>query len=403
MSSICVNEDQPTSLFLLSFKQLDFLVITNLFDRTHTSLTMDASLLFKPMKLGNIEVKHRVALAPMSRRRATPDHLPTAAMKEFYSQRASIPGTLLFTDANLVSPAAGGLLHMTGIWNAEQTALWKDIVDEVHKKGSYIYCQLVGVGRVADQASIELDGITRIGPSAIALEGTPAPKIMTVEEIKQMVQDFANAARNAIAAGFDGVEFDGNNGLIHDQFLQDVTNQRDDEYGGSIENRSRFAYETVKAVSDAVGRERVGYRMSPWSTFWGSMRMEDPIPQFTDAIQKFQQIGIGHIHLIESRICGDTLVESPETLNFAFEAFKGPIIVNGGYTPDSARKAVEERPDRDLMVSFGRSFLANPDFVYRAKNNLALNHYDRPTFYTLGNNGYIDYPFSEEYLASIKA
>lgn len=363
---------------------------------------MDTSLLFKAMKVGNIEVKHRIALAPMSRRRATGDHLPTPIMKEFYSQRAAVPGTLLFTDANLVSPAGSGLLHMSGIWSAEQTALWREIVDEVHGRGSFIYCQLVAIGRVADEKSIELDGITCIGPSAIPLEGAPIPKVMTVAEIKQMVQDFANAAKNAMDAGFDGVEFDGNNGLLHDQFVQDVTNQRDDEYGGSIENRSRFTYETVKAVADAIGSERVGYRMSPWSTFWG-MRMKNPIPQFTNVIKKLQEIGIGHIHLIESRIFGDTLVDGAEKLDFAYNAWKGLILINGGYTPETARILVEEHADRNIIVTFGRSFIANPDLVYRAKHGVELSHYDRPTFYTQEARGYIDYPFSKEYLMSIKS
>ncbi|KFY44258.1 hypothetical protein V495_03546 [Pseudogymnoascus sp. VKM F-4514 (FW-929)] len=362
---------------------------------------MDTSILFKPMKMGSIEVNHRIALAPMSRRRATSDHLPTPIMKEFYSQRAAVPGTLLFTDANLVSAAAGGLLHMSGIWSAEQTALWKEIVDDVHSKGSFIYCQLVAVGRVADEQSIKLDGITRIGPSAIPLEGNPPPHVMSVDEIKQIVEDFANAAKNAMEAGFDGVEIDGNNGLLHDQFVQDVTNQRDDEYGGTIENRSRFAYDSVKAIADAIGAERVGYRMSPWSTFWG-MRMKDPVPQFTDVINKLKEIGIGHIHLIESRICGDQQVEDPETLDFAYKAWDGPILINGGYTPDTARQLAEAHPDRDIMVTFGRSFIANPDLVYRAKHGVAFTHYDRPTFYTQGAKGYIDYPFSENYLASIQ-
>jgi NADPH2 dehydrogenase len=364
-------------------------------------MIMDNSLLFKPVKVGNIKVKHRIALAPMSRRRATAEHLPTPIMKEFYSQRAAVAGTLLFTDANLVSPAASGLLHMSGIWNAEQTAAWKEIVDEVHSKGSFIYCQLVAIGRVADQKSIELDGITRIGPSAIPLEGNPVPKVMTVAEIKQMVQDFANAARNAMAAGFDGVEFDGNNGLLHDQFVQDVTNQRDDEYSGNIENRSRFTYESVKAVAEAIGPERVGYRMSPWSPFWG-MRMKNPIPQFTDVIKKLQDIGIGHIHLIESRISGDTLVDGAEKLDFAYDAWKGPILINGGYTPETARKLVEEHVERDIIVTFGRAFIANPDLVYRVKHGLVFNHYDRPTFYTQDAKGYVDYPFSKEYLASVR-
>jgi NADPH2 dehydrogenase len=204
---------------------------------------------------------------------------------------------------------------------------------------------------------------------------------MTVEEVKQMVDDFANAARNAMKAGFDGVEFDGNNGLLHDQFVQDVTNQQDDQYGGSIENRSRFTYESVKAVADAIGRERVGFRMSPWSTFWG-MWMKDPIPQFTDVINKLKEIGIAHIHLIESCICGDSLVDSAEKLEFAYNAWKGPIFIKGEYMPDTARKLVDDYPNKDIIVTFGRSFIANPDLVYRARHGLALNHYDRPTFYT---------------------
>ncbi|UZJ55583.1 hypothetical protein CBS101457_004903 [Exobasidium rhododendri] len=338
----------------------------------------------------------------MSRRRATSDHRPTPLMKDFYSQRAAVPGTLLFTDANLVSPAAGGLAFMAGIWSDEQTALWKEIVEEVHQKGSFIYCQLVAVGRVADQSVLEGNNIERIGPSSIALEGLPAPKAMTIEEIEQMVQDFVHAAKNAMRAGFDGVEIDGNNGLLHDQFVQDVSNQRNDEYGGSIENRSRFTYESVKAIADAIGPERVGYRMSPWSTFWG-MRMNDPIPQFTDVLEKLQSIGIGHIHLIESRISGDTVVEAPETLDFAHAVWKSTIILNGGYTAETAREAIEGTPGKKVLVTFGRSFLANPDLVYRMKNNLALNHYDRSTFYTQGGKGYVDYPFSEEFLASREA
>jgi NADPH2 dehydrogenase len=224
---------------------------------------------------------------------------------------------------------------------------------------------------------------------------------MTVEEIQSMVQDFVNAARNAMKAGFDGVEFDGNNGLLHDQFVQDISNQREDKYGGNIENRSRFTYESVKAVADAIGPERVGYRMSPWSTFWG-MRMKDPIPQFVDVINKLNSIGISHIHLIESRICGDLLVDGgAERLDFAYNAWKGLILVNGGYTPETARTLVEDHPERDIIVTFGRSFISNPDLVYRAEHGLALNPYDRSTFYTQDAKGYIDYPFSKEYQASI--
>ncbi|KAH8821787.1 hypothetical protein F5884DRAFT_840843 [Xylogone sp. PMI_703] len=317
------------------------------------------------MKIGNLEANHRIGLAPMSRHRAT-----------------AVPGTLLFTDANIVSPAAGGLPNSPGIWNEEQIKHWKEITDEVHRKGCFIFCQLLAVGRVADPGTIEKEGLTLIGPSAIPEEGSPTPRAMTTHAIKQMAQDFVKAAKNAIEAGFDGVEFDGDNGLLIDQFAQDVSNQRDDEYGGSIENRSQFTYEIAKSVADAVGPQRVGHRVSPWSSF-NSMRMRDPIPQFTDIIQKLNEIGIAYIHLTESRIFGDTLVDGAEKLDFAYNTWNGRLLIAGGYTGETARKLVEDHPDKEIMVIFGRPCIANPDLVFRIKAGLELNKYDRPTFYTV--------------------
>ncbi|KAE9365537.1 FMN-linked oxidoreductase [Stipitochalara longipes BDJ] len=364
---------------------------------------MNTSRLFKPMKLGKIELAHRIGLAPMSRHRASDDHIPTPLMKEYYSQRAAVPGTLLFTDVNMVSPAAGGVTNAPGIWNSEQVASWKNITDEVHRKGCFIFCQIGAFGRLGNLENLKSDGLTLTAPSPIPKDGSPVPKAMTVAEIKQMVRDFVKAAENAMEAGFDGVEFDGDNGLLIDQFTQDISNQRNDEYGGSIENRTRFTYEIAKAVADAIGPERVGHRISPWSRFNG-MRMKDPVSQFTDVINKLSSIGIAYIHLIEPRISGDILVDTIETLEFAYNAWKGPILVAGGYTPETARKFVEDYVDREIMVTFGRSFIANPDLVYRVKEGLELNHYDRPTFYTVKQpKGYIDYPFSLEYLASIKS
>jgi NADPH2 dehydrogenase len=354
------------------------------------------------MKLGNVDIRHRIGLAPMSRHRASDDHIPTPLMKEYYSQRAAVPGTLLFTDVNIISPAAGEVLNAPGIWKAEQIAGWKDIIDEVHRKGCFIFCQLGAFGRLGDPKILEREGLTLLGPSPIPKKGSSVPKAMTIKEIKQMVQDFVKAAKNAMEAGFDGVEFDGDNGLLIDQFTQDVSNQRNDEYGGSIENRSRFTYEITKAVAGAIGPERVGHRISPWSRF-NSMRMKDPIPQFTDVINKLNSIGIAYVHLIESRISGDSLVDGVETLDFAYDAWKGLFLIAGGYNPETARKLVEDRADKEIMVTFGRSFIANPDLVYRVKEGLGLNRYDRSTFYTVKEpKGYIDYPFSKEYIASIE-
>ncbi|KAF2671930.1 FMN-linked oxidoreductase [Microthyrium microscopicum] len=364
---------------------------------------MNTSRLFQPMKVGNIELKHRIGLAPMSRLRASDSHVPTALMKEYYSQRAAVPGTLLVTEANAISPAAVGVPNGPGIWNDEQIAAWKDVVDEIHSKDSFIICQIAAWGRLAMPTVIEAEGIAFVAPSAIPIPGAAVPTPMTIGQINQTVQDFAQAARNAMAAGFDGIEFDGDNGLLIDQFTQDISNQRDDQYGGSIENRSRFSYEIVKAVAEAVGPKRVGFRMSPWSTFNG-MRMKDPIPQFTDLITRLKSIGIAWISLIESRIKGDVFVEGTEheKLDFAFEAWNGTVMVAGGYMPESARELLEKRPDDNILVHFGRPFITNPDLVFRVKEGLEFTHYNRSLFYAAKEpKGYTDYPFSKEYLKSI--
>ncbi|KAI0522090.1 NADH:flavin oxidoreductase/NADH oxidase family protein-like protein [Xylaria bambusicola] len=366
---------------------------------------MAESRLFKPLKIGNIEVKHRIAMAPLTRLRATSEYVPVPLMKEYYGQRASVPGTLIISEGTFVSPTdSGGFANAPGIWSQEQIAAWKTITDEVHRKGGFIYCQIAGSGRQVFPSLVEAGGIIPKGPSAIpvAKDGlVPVP--MTVEEIKQSIQDFATAATNAISAGFDGVELHAANGFLLDQFIQDVSNQRDDEYGGSIENRSRFVNELMKAVVDAIGPERVGIRLSPWSLA-GGMRMADPIPQFTDIIRKAEHLKLAYIHLVESRIFGGDDLEASERLDFAYNAWNGPLLVAGGYTPAEAQKLVdEEYPEKDIVVVFGRHFIANPDLVYRVKEALELNAYHRETFYTSSAEGYVDYPFSPQFLESLSA
>ncbi|KAI1111626.1 NADH:flavin oxidoreductase/NADH oxidase family protein-like protein [Nemania sp. NC0429] len=364
---------------------------------------MAESRLFQPLKIGNIEVSHRIGMAPLTRLRATAKHVPTLSMKEYYSQRASVPGTLIITEGTFVSPSAcGGFPGAPGIWNEEQVAAWRTITDDVHRKGSFIYCQLFAMGRAGDVESARAAGVDIVGPSAIPIsENSPVPRAMTIEEIKQSIKDFATASENAIRAGFDGVECHCGNGYLIDQFAQDTSNQRDDEYGGSVENRSRFVHEIMKAMVDAVGTERVGIRVSPFSSFQG-MRMKDPIPQFSDIITKASQLNLAYLHLIEPRIFGDGEIESADTVDFAYKLWDAPILVAGGYTPASAKKLVdEERPDRDIVVVMGRHFIANPDLVFRIKRGLELNAYKREFFYMGADTGYIDYPFGAEYLASL--
>jgi NADPH2 dehydrogenase len=363
---------------------------------------MPQSRLFKPLLIGDVEVKHRIGMAPLTRLRATVDRVPTPLMKEYYSQRAAVPGTLIITEGTVTSAAAaGGFANGPGIWREDQVAGWRTITDEVHSKGCFIFCQLFAMGRAADAETSRKEGFPIVGPSAIPInEGATAPHAMTIDEIQRTVQEFVDASKNAIKAGFDGVEIHGANGYLLDQFLQDVSNTRDDAYGGSVDNRSRLLDDILSAVANVIGPQRVGLRLSPWSTFQG-MRMADPIPQFTDIIVKAGRSHIGYLHLVESRISGSDDYEGHEQLDFAYKLWDGPLLVAGGYTSQEARELVDEKyPDKKILVLFGRNFIANPDLVFRISKGLKLNTYDRSTFYTAESPaGYVDYPFSEEYLA----
>merc|ERR1712032_397324 len=363
---------------------------------------MSDSRLFQPLKLGNLQLKNRVVMAPLTRFRATDAHVPLPMVAEYYGQRASVPGTLLITEATFISAQAGGYANVPGIYNQDQIDAWRKVTDEVHKKGSFIYLQLWALGRVADVKQSEKEGIMVKSSSAVPLDKDHAtPKEMTIPEIKEMIATYAQAAKNAIAAGFDGVELHGANGYLIDQFIQDKVNQRNDEYGGSVENRSRFAIEAVKAVVDAVGAERTGIRLSPFSTFQG-MRMKDPAPQFSHLIKRLNDFNLSYIHLVESRISGNADVESTDRIEPFFDLFDGPILAAGGFKPDSARRLVDdEQPNRDIAVVFGRYFISTPDLVFRLKNGIELNPYNRNMFYLpMKEEGYTDYPFSKEFLAT---
>ncbi|KAG6363937.1 hypothetical protein INS49_009040 [Diaporthe citri] len=337
---------------------------------------MASSRLFQPLKIGKLTLSHRVGLSPLTRYRASDDHVPLEFVKEYYGQRACVPGTLLITEGVLISPEDGGHANAPGIYNQRQIDAWKEVTDLVHAKGSYIFCQLWALGRdvYADVAAAEGIKIVSSGNIGLDEERRPTP-LSTVE-----IQD-----RNAIAAGFDGVELHGANGYLIDQFHSDRTNNREDEYGGSVENRSRFAVEAVRAVSEAVGPERTGVRLSPWSTY-NNMRMADPVPQFTDVIRKVNHLGIAYVHLIESRVAGNVDAEGSESLSFAFQQFDGPVLF----------------PDKDIVVMFGRYFISTPDLPFRIREGLIPNPYNRETFHApKTKSGYIDYPFSQEFSASI--
>ncbi|KAH7109892.1 hypothetical protein B0J11DRAFT_601432, partial [Dendryphion nanum] len=362
--------------------------------------TMANTRLFEPLSVGRMKLQHRIGMCPLTRFRASDDHVPLDIMATYYAQRASEPGTLLISEGTFISPQQGGNANVPGIYNEAQIEAWRKVVDAVHAKGSYIFCQLWALGRTAKKDVAEAEGITMTSSSDIPLSSehvVPVP--LTAENIQSTIRDYVKAARNAIEAGFDGVELHGANGYLIDQFLQDKCNQRTDDYGGSIQNRSRFAVEAVQAVADAVGADRTAIRFSPWSTF-NSMRMDEPVPQFSDIIQKLDKFGLAYLHLVESRIAGNADVEVTDELQFAYDIWTGPFLIAGGFRPDSAHQLVdEEQKNKNIVVMFGRYFISTPDLPFRVKSGMELNQYDRSTFYTPKHpHGYIDYDFSAEFL-----
>src|ERR1700712_3322620 len=245
--------------------------------------------LFQPLKLGALTLAHRLAMAPLTRFRADANNVPVLPIvKEYYEQRGSVPGTLLITEATFISPQSGGYAYVPGIWSQDQVKAWKVVTDAVHAKGSFIFVQLWALGRLAKADVLAKTGHKVVSSSAFALgPDQPAPHALTESEIQNYIYEYVHASKNAIAAGFDGVQLHGANGYLPDQFLQDITNQRTDKWGGSIENRSRFHLETTKAVIAAIGKERVSVRLNPFTVFQpGGVRMKEPEPQFTHIIKE---------------------------------------------------------------------------------------------------------------------
>ncbi|KAI2602556.1 FMN-linked oxidoreductase [Hypoxylon sp. NC1633] len=363
-----------------------------------------SSRLFQPLKVGKANLQHRVVMAPLTRFRSDSEHVPLPFVKEYYEQRASVPGTLLITEATFISRRAAGYANAPGIWSEAQIAAWKEITAAVHAKGSYVYLQLWALGRVATPAVADAEGIKIASASAIPYaEGEHVPAELTVDEIQSLVADYAQAGRNAVEAGFDGVEIHGANGYIVDQFIQDVSNQRSDRYGGSIENRARFALEVTGAITSAIGADKVGIRLSPWSKFQG-MLMSDPVPQFTYVIRELSKLKLAYLHVVRSGIDGNADTEATEQITFAVDAWDNtsPVLLAGGFTPITAREHVDKTfKDRDVAVVFGRHFISTPDLPFRIKKGLPLVPYNRATFYTPHSRaGYTDYPFSEEFTAA---
>ncbi|KGO41320.1 Aldolase-type TIM barrel [Penicillium expansum] len=363
--------------------------------------------LFTPLRVGRVELSNRLAMAPMTRFRTDDNHTPLPIVKEYYAQRASVPGTLLISEATSIAARAGGYPHAPGIYNDAQIAAWKEVTDAVHAKGSYIYLQLWALGRVASRELLKAEGgFDLISSSATAVNAdSPTPRALTESEIHEWIADYAQAARNAIAAGFDGVEIHAANGYLIDQFLQDTCNKREDAWGGSVEGRAKFAVEVSRAVVEAVGADRTGIRLSPWGEFQVT-RMENPKPQFGYLAAELAKLGLAYTHLVEPTTEGNATVEAGDNLDFFLKAYgkASPVIVAGGYEADSAVQAVDEKyVDYDAIVGIGRPWISNPDLPFRIQKGIPFAPYDVSTFYIQDPKGYTDYAFSAEFQNSIEA
>ncbi|KAE9404759.1 NADH:flavin oxidoreductase/NADH oxidase [Gymnopus androsaceus JB14] len=353
-------------------------------------------------------LQHRVVMAPLTRTRVTANHIPLPIVAEHYAQRGSVPGTLLVAEATLIKHEAGGFGYVPGIWSDEQIARWSEVTAAVHAKGSFIFLQLWAIGRAAvpgnpmGEPDFPYDFVSAsdipIDPSS---EMKPRP--LTIAEIQSYIGWFSTAAKNAVErAGFDGVEIHGGNGFLIDQFLRDVSNVREDKYGGGVENRTRFALEVVDAVVKAVGPSKTAIRISPWNTMSG-MKMKDPKPTFKHLAQEIKKAHptLSYIHVVEPRVDGLELRdEIPEYENNDFirevwtqEGNARWLINAGGHDRESAVKTAEK--NKGDLVAFGRLFIANPDLPYRLEHDISLNKPDRTTFYVPNSTapeGYTDYP-----------
>lgn len=334
-------------------------------------------------------------MAPMTRCRSVQNNVPNDLMATYYGQRAS--AGLIITEATQISTQGIGYPYTPGIHTSEQVEGWKKVTLAVHEKGGKIFLQLWHVGRISH--SIYHGGALPVAPSAIKPAGKTytfegmkefeTPRALTVEEIKEIVKGYANGAKNAIEAGFDGVEIHGANGYLLDQFLRDGSNIREDEYGGSIENRSRFLFEVIKAVTAEIGADKTGIRLSPSGTF-NDMTDSDPQKHFAYVCEKLNAFDLAYLHII------DALEEDIEhganivALSILRDAYKGVLIINGGYDKKRGNKAIEEH--QADAVSFAVLFLANPDLPERFKTNANFNEPDPKTFYTQDEKGYTDYP-----------
>ncbi|MDH3272597.1 MAG: alkene reductase [Gemmatimonadota bacterium] len=353
--------------------------------------------LFDPFALGGVELKNRAVMAPLTRSRAI-GNLPNELHATYYGQRAG--AGLIITEGVSPSPNGLGYPRIPGLFNEEQRAAWQAVTDAVHEKGGRIFMQFMHTGRVSHPANLP-EGARVLAPSAVPLQSTkmwvdgegeleiPVADAMTSDEVLEAIAEYVTAGRLAIEAGFDGVELHGANGYLIEQFIHPATNRREDEWGGSIQNRIRFALEVAGAVAAEIGRDRVGIRISPFGVF-NEMPLYDEIEEtYVALVRGLDEIGLAYVHVVDHSSMGTPEVPAPFKDRLS-SIFGGAFILSGGYDFERANEDLEA--GRGDLVAFGRAFLANPDLLTRFKLGAELNEPRPELFYTTGPEGYTDYP-----------
>lgn len=366
--------------------------------------------LLQPYSKGNLNLKNRVVMAPMTRSRAdNPENKPTGALQgEYYKQRAS--AGLIITEGSQISKQAVGYINTPGIHSREQVEGWKEVTQKVHEADGKIFIQLWHVGRMSHPDFH--NGELPLAPSAInpnsksftkeGLKDTVSPKEMTLEDIRVTIEDFKNAAANAMKAGFDGVEIHSSNGYLLHQFFNATSNKRTDEYGGSKENRARILFEVIDAIKEVMPEGKIGLRLNPslHGTF-GMTMDEETIPTFDYIVKKLNDYDLAYLHLSEpSTDVSDIPYAEPEIAKRYRPMYNGTLIINSNFDQKSGNAIIEEG-NADL-VAFGRPYVSNPDLVERFEQNIPLTEWDQDTFYTPGKEGYLDYPVKTEREAALQ-
>ncbi|MDP9088934.1 MAG: alkene reductase [Pseudomonadota bacterium] len=364
-------------------------------------------LLFQPFKLGPYTLPHRIVMAPLTRSRARqPGNVPTPLNACYYAQRAA--AAFIVSEATQVSMQGQGYAWTPGIHSREQVEGWRLVTDAVHQAGGRIYMQLWHVGRISHPA-LQPDNMLPVAPSAIKPAGQAfiesengqgelvpfvTPRALQTEELPYLVQQYVRGARNALRAGFDGVEVHAANGYLLDQFINSHTNHRKDRYGGTVENRARLLVEVVEAVSEVWGRDRVGVRLSPLGTF-NDMGDDDPMTTFGQIAATLSSSHLAYLHMVNPATAALEKGIEPDSrclamVNLMREKYRGTLIIAGGFDHDTAEQWLKQ--GRADLIAFGRKFIANPDLPERLRLRAPLNRDDPAAFYGGGAKGYTDYP-----------